>query len=53
MLKFFGAYVIKTMTIQCPGGCGLRRHKEIMWKHSRKKIAKRRRSKPLKNRRKY
>lgn len=51
--RFFGADVIKTMTIQCPGGCGLRRHKKITWKHSRKKIAKRRRSKPLKNRRKY
>jgi len=51
--RFFGADVIKTMTVQCPGGCGLRRHKKITWKHSRKKIAKRRRSKPLKNRRKY
>jgi len=51
--RFFGADVMKTMTVQCPGGCGLRRHKKITWKNSRKKIAKRRRSKPLKNRRKY
>lgn len=48
--RFFGADVMKTMTIECPGGCGLRKHKKITWKHSRRKIAKRRRSKPKKNR---
>ena len=48
--RFFGADVMKTMTIECPGGCGLRKHKKITWKHSRRKIAKRRRSKPLKKR---
>ena len=52
--RFFGADVMKTMTVMCPGGCGVRRHKKITWKHSRKKIARRRRSnKPLKNNRKF
>jgi len=52
--RFFGADVMKTMTVTCPGGCGVRRHKKITWKHSRKKIARRRRSnKPLKNNRKF
>ena len=36
--RFFGADVMKTMTVTCPGGCGVRRHKKITWKHSRKKL---------------
>ena len=54
MFEIFFADLMKTMSVTYPGGFGVLRHKKIMWKHSRKKIARRRRSnKPLKNNRKF
>ena len=46
--RFFGADVIKTMHLRCPGGCGLRKSKLISAKRLRKKGKKKRsKQKPI------
>ena len=45
--RYYGSDVIKTMTVECPGGCGLRKHKKKTWRKQFRKIAKHGRSNML------